>query len=244
MRARRGIFPTDSLVTGQASLDLFLESASARIRKVPSIRDEIVKHDVVVTGYPRSGNSFLAKTLKCASNQVSVGERQHSPLAVPLGATEAVPIVIPIREPIETISSWVLFRGASWSLASLRKYVRSYTRWYDFVRRNRDPEMSVVIPFNEFTGEPSNVLRRPLIRDVVQPENVDLSPEEILVELRQQEVAERGSSFATTASVPVGDRERALRQVQKRLGATALAEAINAANEQFELLRAEVEQLP
>ena len=244
VRVRRGVFPTDSLVTGTASLDVLLETASARVRRAPSIRDEIVRYDVVISGYPRSGNSFLAEVLKSANQCIEVGERQHSPLVAPLASSLAIPIVIPIREPIATISSWVLFKGASWSTSNLKRYFHSYARWHQFVRKYRDSETSVVVSFSEFTAKPSGVLALPLIREVVQPIRMDSSPEEILVRLREKEVTERGSSFANTASVPVADRTQDQEQLRARMGDAQVVEAVGAANEQYELLYAEVDSHP
>ena len=231
MRVRGGIFPTDSLVVGVAGVDYTVDSLSARLRRKPALRRYLTEQfDIVVSGYPRSGNSFLAEALRLVGgSSTRVGEREHSPLVPYVANRSDLPVVIPIREPVSTIASWFVFRGEELTTERLRAYVESYTRWFRFVHRYRSAQKSVVVPFEVLTKEPDEVLSHHVVQQAIDSPTASIHPEEVLQSLQHKETRERGTAFVEKASLPVEERRGMNERVVEFLEQPGLAAEVEQA---------------
>lgn len=143
---------------------------------------EITEHtDLVVEGFPRSGNTFTVFALENAAGyRLRIASHVHHPAQVKLAVSRGVPTVLVVREPVATLSSYLTF-GQHGRPASVLKeysgYLRELVPYVDSV---------LICDFTEVVSDLSGVIDR--INDRFStaippfdqsPENVDKVFEEI-----------------------------------------------------------------
>jgi len=219
VRIRRGVFPSDALVTGVAPVDIWLDSLSSKTRRAPSLRQRVeCDFDVVVSGYPRSGNSFVAAALqRGTAGRLRIGSREHSPLISPIASGAGVPVIIPVREPVGTLASWLVFRASQGSHDRIDAYLASFRDWYRFVHRYRDPRTSVVVAFDDFTRDVNSLFTSKVVQFLDQNGVSPLDDSDVLADLEDAEKEGRGTAFDATASLPVNARAEEKRHARDQL---------------------------
>jgi hypothetical protein len=152
-------YPADSIVTGAPFIDRAIDAASARLTGNGSRLDAHALPTLVVCGYPRSGNTFVAEYLRTAlPEHAEVLSNRHSPIKVQMAADLGVPVVVPVREPLAAVASWMLYLGESLELARAKRHLLGYRAWHGFVMKVRSPELSLVVPFDEAVATPDSLL--------------------------------------------------------------------------------------
>jgi hypothetical protein len=111
--------------------------------------------DIVIEGFPRSGNVFAVAAFRHAQErEVRIANRVHAPGHV-IGALDAgLPVVVLIREPEESVLGWVVYKGN----ISIGQALRAYRRFYAPLIPHRD--RFVTAPFDEVTADFGGVIRR------------------------------------------------------------------------------------
>jgi hypothetical protein len=152
-------YPADSIVTGLPFIDRTIDAASARLTGNGSRLDARALPSLVVCGYPRSGNTFVAEYLRTAlPEHAEVLSNRHSPIKVQVAAELVVPVVIPVREPLAAVASWMLYVGEPPELARAKRHLLGYRSWHAYVMKVRSPELSLVLPFEEAVTSPDSIL--------------------------------------------------------------------------------------
>jgi hypothetical protein len=106
--------------------------------KSKAITDDFIVHnntDIVIEGFPRSGNSFAyAAFLLANGHNFVVSHHVHRPSQIILAAERRIPTLVIIRPPIDAVVSLVIFRP----FLSVKQALRSYIDFYGRIKPWRD----------------------------------------------------------------------------------------------------------
>ena len=115
--------------------------------------------EIVIEGYPRSGNTFAVVAFRQAqAREIEIAHHLHAAAQIKRAARLGVPAIVLIREPSEAILSLVV-RDPH---ASMRWALRSYIRFYSSVVPCL--EKTVVAPFATVTSDLTSIIRMVNIR--------------------------------------------------------------------------------
>ena len=110
--------------------------------------------EIVIEGYPRSGNTFAVVAFRLAQGrEVEIAHHLHAAAQIKRAARLDVPAIVLIREPSEAILSQVV-RDPH---VSMRWALRSYIRFYSTVVPYL--ENAVVAPFATVTSDLASIIR-------------------------------------------------------------------------------------
>lgn len=110
--------------------------------------------EIVIEGYPRSGNTFAVVAFRLAQGrEVEIAHHLHAAAQIKRAARLDVPAIVLIREPSEAILS-VVVRDPH---ASMRWALRSYIRFYAAVTPYL--EKTVVAPFSKVTSDLASIIQ-------------------------------------------------------------------------------------
>jgi hypothetical protein len=110
--------------------------------------------EIVIEGYPRSGNTFAVVAFRLAQGrEIEIAHHLHAAAQIKRAARLDVPAIVLIREPSEAILSLVV-RDPH---ASMRWALRSYIRFYSIVVPYLDK--MVVAPFATVTSDLASIIR-------------------------------------------------------------------------------------
>jgi hypothetical protein len=110
--------------------------------------------EIVIEGYPRSGNTFAVVAFRQAQGrEIKMAHHLHAAAQIKRAARLGVPAIMLIREPSEAILS-VVVRDPH---VSVRYALRSYIRFYSTVLPYL--EKTVVAPFATVTSDLASVIR-------------------------------------------------------------------------------------
>lgn len=157
---RRYSYPSADLVTLNPSIDLLLDGvlAFAHRSRVELTRQlDERRANIIVLGFPRSGNTFLTAWLKeVASSSVNVvdGRSTHSALDVHRIARAGLAAVIPARPPIDTCASMMLRGGNFDRIEYAEAMLRAYRAWYATAEQALVHDSVCVITFEQIIEEP------------------------------------------------------------------------------------------
>jgi len=111
--------------------------------------------DLVIEGFPRSGNTFAVAAFQSAQGgETRVAHHFHSPAQVKLGLELGVPVLVLVREPAAAVSSLML----RLPFLSLALALESFQDFHAPLIELR--ERIVVAEFGEVTGDFGRVLER------------------------------------------------------------------------------------
>jgi len=111
--------------------------------------------DLLIEGYPRSGNNFAVEAFQRSQPQaLRVAHHVHAPAHVLAAIRSSIPAIVLIREPQDAILSFVIRNP----YISIRQAIRGYVRFYEPLLPYRDG--FVVGPFPEVTSDFGRVIRR------------------------------------------------------------------------------------
>jgi hypothetical protein len=109
--------------------------------------------DIVIDGYPRSGNTFAVAAFDFAQDgRVRIAHHIHAPAHVIAGVRAGVPVLVLVREPEEAVLSYVIRRHIP-----IRQALRGYRRFYRPLLRYRNA--FVVGTFEQVTTDFGAVIR-------------------------------------------------------------------------------------
>lgn len=140
--------------------------------------------EIVIEGYPRSGNSFANRAFAAAQpREVSVATHTHSAAQVELATRRGLPTLVVVRDPAEAIPSLHALREQVRRsepghapvdvVDELRRYIRFHRRVLTVADR------VVIAPFAEVIADYGNVIRRVNERFGVDFEPFEHTPENV-----------------------------------------------------------------
>jgi hypothetical protein len=131
------------------------------VRLVPALQEPEDPHcwvsrttEIVIEGYPRSGNTFAVVAFRQAQGrEIEIAHHLHAAAQIKRAARLGVPVIVLIREPSEAILS-VAVRDP---YVSMRWALRSYIRFYSTIVPYL--EKTVVAPFATVTSDLASIIR-------------------------------------------------------------------------------------
>jgi len=110
--------------------------------------------DIIVEGFPRSGNSFLVFYLKKISkNKINIASHTHHPAHVMKGYKEKKTIIIVIREPIDAVVSLFIFYKKKIKFELL---IDEYISFYNRIFKYKDE--FIILNFETIIKNPKKVI--------------------------------------------------------------------------------------
>lgn len=166
--------------------------------------------EIVIEGYPRSGNTFAAVAFRQAQGrEIKMAHHLHAAAQIKLAARLGVPAIVLIREPSEAILS-VLVRDPH---ASMRWALRSYVRFYSTVLPYLDK--AVVGPFETITSDLASIIRMvntrygTAFKEFVPTEDTVNSVRQTVEQLGQLDSTVTGWDYRLGVALPSEQRRRA-----------------------------------
>lgn len=101
------------------------------VRALPSRRYKVVDKDteLVIEGFPRSGNTFAFVAFSLAQNrEPKLAHHLHAPAQVLWAVKNRIPALVLIRDPEDAIISYVIHTPEMSLRQALRNYIRFYSR--------------------------------------------------------------------------------------------------------------------
>lgn len=173
---RRYSYPSADLVTLNPSIDLLLDGVlhiAHRSRVELERQVDERRPNIIVLGFPRSGNTFLTAWLKevvpPAVNVVD-GRSTHSALDVHRNGRTGVPVIIPARPPIDTCASMMLRRGKFDQIDYAEAMLRAYRAWYVTAERALVHDSVSVMTFDQIIEEPWVISAAEPVARLIDPE--------------------------------------------------------------------------
>lgn len=103
--------------------------------------------DLVVEGYPRSGNTFAVTALEFANPDVVIKSHVHFPAQVRAAVHRSLPTMICIRQPIDSVASLLIAFPHIRIGAALREYIHHHEEMLDVA------DQVLIAPFDEITTD-------------------------------------------------------------------------------------------
>jgi len=132
------------------------------LRLVPGLRHTVVsrKTDLLIEGYPRSGNTFARNAfLLACDGRFSVTSHLHLISSVRKAMRLNKPILILIRRPVDAVCSFLVYKGEHFPV---EQALSEYIDFYRYVLEHRDS--MVVASFDEVTASFGQVVERVNLR--------------------------------------------------------------------------------
>lgn len=109
---------------------------------------------IVIEGFPRSGNSFAYNAFRQVNPDVQIAHHLHVPAQIRMAARLRIPMMILIRDPEAAVSSLLVRQPSLNAGIALDRWMRFYRTAHAF--RDR----LVLVPFGELTRDFSSAITR------------------------------------------------------------------------------------
>lgn len=180
------------------------------MRLRPSRRDKVVGHstDIVIEGFPRSGNTFAVVAFTLVQNvPVRVAHHLHAPAQVLWSVRHSIPTLVLIRDPVEAVLSLVIRHPH----LNLRDGFSAYCDFYLPLLQVRNKV--VVGPFDKVTRSFGEIVEQINHKFGCQFVPFDHSPENMdrcFALIEEKDRIDRGhwEVGETTVSRPSRDRDK------------------------------------
>ena len=111
--------------------------------------------DLAVEGFPRTGNTFTTFALQnAADHYLNIASHVHHPSQVKEAVRRGVPIVLVVREPLATLSSYLVFGTHGKASRVLQEYISYHRELVPYV------DQVVICDFREATSDLSAIIGR------------------------------------------------------------------------------------
>lgn len=190
---RRFVWPADDLVTMNISMDKAIDVALWWVpghRPMVPIKELDPSTTISVLGFPRSANSLLTVWFgKVARAGITVldGRNSHSALDLWRQLDAGIPVVVPVRSPVDACASMLVRQARHESPDDARDMLRAYIAWHTVVGRAMDRRNLVVATFHQVTTNVTLLAEREQIRPLVDPDKVsELDDASLLTSAREE----------------------------------------------------------
>jgi hypothetical protein len=138
---RRAAFEVKTIVARYPSLALPIARRRHGVPVGPST-------ELVIEGFPRSGTSFAVAAFRMAQRRpVEIACHVHAPAQIFAGVRHGLPVLAVVREPMDTVLSFVIRNPH----VSIQQALRGYVRFYEPIARVRSG--FAVGLFRDVTGD-------------------------------------------------------------------------------------------
>lgn len=200
-----------------ASPSLFVRLGKLRDRRRVLSIDRHV--DALIEAYPRSGSTYAVSLVECASGDRTpcLASHLHSWTHVTDAVRRDIPTVVLVRNPLDAISSFMVYLDEQRPAPVVRRYARFYHR---VERIARDaPRNFHVVSFDDLTARPGGFLRLMASMGVLDLQAEDLVgvTERALSRTEAREVEYRGTLSEHHVGRPSEHRVHATRAARTQV---------------------------
>jgi len=193
---------------------MFSRYISLRKKLKPLLVSE--KMDVVIEGFPRSGNTFAVAAFLFAQNkELRVARHTHAPAQIKLAIEYGVPIILLKRDPVSSITSLAIRDPLLHLDVAIQKYKWYYERVYYFKFN------VVVVDFKELTSNYADAIRRLNVAygtNFLQYHNNPINDAQVFKRVELMELEDSGGKLREThVSRPSVSRILTAKQIKERL---------------------------
>jgi hypothetical protein len=164
---------------------------------------------LVVEGFPRSGNTFASYAIwHAAGSDFALSSHIHHLAAIRLARRRNIPTVLVVREPVSTLASYLIAGPHGRPKGVLKEYIAYYSGVLPMA-----PKL-LVVDFSEITGDMGAVIERINTRFGLQIPPFDHTPEnsELVFEAIQRSdklgMGEAGVARPSTDRADLNQRHR------------------------------------
>ena len=190
---------------------------------------------ICIEGFPRSGNTFLVAAIQRWNPEIKISHHSHLASNAKYALDNSVPTVILIREPLEAVSSAMIWDGRLSAEVGLRGYLSFYRSLMS------DLPQVLVLGFAEFTQRPDKSVEKINQRFGLQLQWKEYDDRELRAVSRYlSKHDQRSNRGATSASLPNREKEqlkRACRIELEQCGKLKLAMDLYQTVLQFESVK-------
>jgi hypothetical protein len=115
--------------------------------------------DIIISGFPRSANTFLTLAVKHRLEQAGVNRKvfshDHSVNIIKYACKRSIPCVVPIRTPLDAILSTYIYFDKEMEVSEL---VQWYLAFYQYVSAHH--EHFIVVRYEDVIGDINGVMTR------------------------------------------------------------------------------------
>jgi len=130
--------------------------------------------DLVVEGFPRSGNTFMVTALENATNhRIRISSHVHHPAQVKLACSRGLPTVLVVREPVDTLASYLTYGQHGRPGRTIAEYCSYHRELLPYL------DQLIVCDFEENTSNLSAAIARVNERFRLDIPPFDNSPENV-----------------------------------------------------------------
>lgn len=190
---RRFVFPAGDVVTGSPLLDRPLDRVLWTLRTGRIGRTGTEGVDAAVFGFPRSGNTMLAAWLQAVARpgvRVHDGRVTHSALDVLRFTQAGIPIVIPVRNPMDACASFLVRQGRPEDARHGARLLDAYGAWYRMTRRSLASPMVTAMAFEAVTDDPALLAQWTPVVPLLEHDAVAAHAPEVFVEDLRHDLAD------------------------------------------------------
>lgn len=183
--------------------------------------------DLVIEGYPRSGNSFSEVAFRWSQrpNQVRLAHHIHQPAQIIQAVRWGVPAIVLIRQPEDAILSYSIYQPEN----SLRQSIRYYNRFY----RSLLPYLNqcVVATFDQVTCDFGTIIEnvnQTYSTNFVRFDHSPTSEQQVFSRLKKH-ARKVSSQYENQVAVPNAHRQSQREELRCRLHADVLSPLLDEA---------------
>lgn len=201
-----------------------LVSAKPSVDEAPSGR-QLTSARLAIVAYPRTGSAVVQTLTDHLLTDPRSTVRTHDPLLIHTLVAHEVPVLIPIRDPRDTILSWSVYNSDPIEERFLRARCHSYLAWARKVLRmsHRFPLYSVTL--GAFVSDPEEVLTTIVGRLIAIDASIAGTLDTVLADL-----AEHDASPINQQHTPSISRERIKNAFRPLLASSRVARLIDKAS--------------
>ena len=224
--ATRGRYRLRNLLSNHPSLFLTI------MRRRSAHREHVIESDteIMIEGYPRSGNTFAVAAFELAQvRPVRIARHLHASAHVIVGAQRGLPVLVVIRNPIDAVTSLVIRHPGLHVSDCLAAYLSFHKHLLPF---RAD---IVVAPFDRVITDFGSVISDVNLRFGTSFTLFQHTPESVAAvfdlvdEMDRVDVTRRSMKRAETVARPTREREVRKAQVRELLHRRQLAPLVGAA---------------
>jgi len=165
----------------------------------PTIED-VQTTSLVVCGVQRSGTTFLARAAEVLLNGTGRVWQSHDPFAPRDFLPHGIPVIVTLRDPLESAISKATYHGDAVTSQSLCRRLDLVTTWFRLIAHESPHPQLMTSEFEEFTVAPAACLASLLGNEVL----TSVSAKDVLTRVESIDTQQRLDSSQT--HIPHPDR--------------------------------------
>jgi len=172
--------------------------------------------DLVIEGFPRSGNTFTTFAIEDASgHELTIASHVHQPCQIKLALARGLPTVLVVRDPVSALASYLVYDRRFSASTVIGEYCSYHRELVPYAER------LLICEFDEVTSHISSVIGRINHRYSLQIPPFDEEPSNVKRVLAQIEwrhkLVHLGLDPVQSAATPQTDRRKVNEQMREEL---------------------------